>query len=431
MNHTTSRRNALNVHRRIVRRDRLLAIALLVAATGCASTSTEVVNGPERAEQILVLVSFDGFRWDYPDRGVAPNLEALAERGVRAEGLIPAFPTKTFPNHYSIVTGLIPDHHGVVANTMWDPAFDGHFSMSNRDAVQDGRWWGGEPVWVTAERQGLRTAPLFWPGNEAEINGFSPSYWMPFDGSMPNADRVQWVLDLLDRPGDERPTFLTLYFDETDIVGHNYGPDSQEILGAIATVDSALGLLVAGLEERSLLDRTNIIVVSDHGMIPTSQERVMFVDDYVDLETARPIDWDPVLALWPDEEHSEAVYRALRGAHPHVSVYWKDSIPDRFQYGRHPRVPPIIGIADDGWTISTHPYFERAPEAADGGSHGFDHQARDMQGIFIAAGPAFREAERIPAFRNVSVYPLLMKVMGLPAAPGDGDLAEVVEILAE
>jgi predicted AlkP superfamily pyrophosphatase or phosphodiesterase len=432
MNHTTSRRGALAIHRRIAWRERLFAIGLLVvAASGCANSSTDVVNRPVPAEQVLVLVSFDGFRWDYPDRGVSPNLAALAARGVRAEGLVPSFPTKTFPNHYTLVTGLVPDHHGIVANAMWDPDFDGHFSMSNRDAVQDGRWWGGEPVWVTAERQGMRTAPLFWPGNEAEINGISPSHWLPFDGAMANADRVQWVLDLLDGPRDKRPTFLTLYFDETDIVGHNHGPDSEEILGAIATVDSALGLLVTGLDDRGMLDRTNIVVVSDHGMIPTSQERVMFVDDYVDLETARPIDWNPVLALWPDEEDVDAVYLALRDAHPHVSVYWKDSIPDRFEYGSHPRVPPIICIADDGWTINTHPFFERAPEAVDGGNHGFDHQARDMQGIFIAAGPAFREAERVPAFRNVSVYPLLMELLGLPAVPGDGDLSEVGGILAE
>jgi predicted AlkP superfamily pyrophosphatase or phosphodiesterase len=330
-----------------------------------------------------------------------------------------------------MVTGLVPDHHGIVANTMWDPSFDGRFSMSNRDAVQDGRWWGGEPVWVTAERHGQRTAPLFWPGSEAEIDGFSASHWLPFDGSMSNADRVGWILDLLDRPAGQRPSFLTLYFDETDIVGHGSGPDSDEMLGAIAVVDSALGLLVEGLNRRGMLEHTNIVVVSDHGMSPTSQERVMFVDDYVDLETARIVDWNPVVALWPEEEDMVDVYESLRDAHPHVSVYWKDSIPERFEYGSHPRVPPIIGIADDGWTITTHPFFDRAPEGADGGNHGFDHHAPDMQGIFIAAGPSFREGARVSAFRNVNVYLLVMKALGLPAVEGDGDFSEVDGILAE
>lgn len=432
MNHTTSRPGALGIRRIVARRQDFLALLLLVSSVaGCANSTTNVVSAPAPVEPILILVSFDGFRWDYPDRGVSPNLAALEARGVRAEGLIPAFPTKTFPNHYTMVTGLLPDHHGIVANTMWDPSFDGRFSMANRDAVQDGRWWGGEPVWVTAERHGQRTAPLFWPGSEAEIEGYSASHWLPFDGGMPNADRVEWILDLLDRPADQRPSFLTLYCDDTDIVGHNSGPDSDEILDAIAVVDSALGLLVDGLDRRGLLEHTNIVVVSDHGMSPTSRERVVFVDDHVELETARIIDWNPVVALWPEEDDLVDVYESLRDAHPHVSVYWKDSIPARFRYGSHPRIPPIIGIADDGWTIATHPFFDRAPEAADGGNHGFDHHARDMQGVFIAAGPSFRQDTRVPAFRNVNVYLLVMKALGLPAVEGDADFSEVGGILAE
>jgi len=433
MNHTTSRRRALGLRPRRQAFGALLLAGLvaLACATGCSSKSLGARDASDPGASLVVLVSFDGFRWDYPDRGVTPNLEALSARGVRADGLIPSFPTKTFPNHYTMVTGLVPDRHGIVANAMWDPAFDGHFSMSRREAVQDGRWWGGEPVWVTAERNGVRTAPLFWPGNEAEINGFSPSYWLPFDGRMPNGERVRWVLDLLDRPEAERPSFVTLYFDETDIAGHNFGPDSEEMREAITTVDSAFGLLVSGLEDRGLLEHANILVVSDHGMIATSQERTIFVDDYVDLATARPVDWNPVLALWPEDEDMAAVYGALKEAHPHLSVYWKDSIPERFDYGRHSRVPPIIGIADDGWTITTHPYFERRPEEADGRNHGFDNAAKDMQGIFVAAGPAFRKGVRLEAFRNVDVYPLLMRLLSLPAAPSDGDLSRVSGMLVE
>ena len=432
MNHTTPRPDA-PARRGLCRRIGWLpALALLAATTaGCTNRSTGAGDSAAPGDPIVIMVSFDGFRWDYPDRGVSPNLAELEARGVRAEGLIPSFPTKTFPNHYTMVTGLVPDRHGIVSNTMRDPATGARFSLSNREAVQDSSWWGGVPIWVTAERHDLRTAPLFWPGSEAPVDGVSASHWLPFDGSMPNADRVRWVLDLLDRPGDERPSFLTLYFDETDIVGHNDGPDSEEILDAIATVDAALGQLLAGLESRGLVDRVNVVVVSDHGMIPTSQHRVMFVDDYVSLETARPVDWNPVLALWPDEEDLAATYEALRDAHPHVSIYMKDSIPERFEYGSHPRVPPIIGIADDGWTITTRPYFNNAPEQADGGNHGFDHEARDMRGIFIAAGPAFRKATRVPPFRNVDVYPLLMEILGLPAASGDGDLARVEGMLAE
>lgn len=426
MNHTTSGRGPLGARPVFAA---LVALSIMGFAAACVGEAPD--TDASWADDLLILVSFDGFRWDYPDRGVSPNLSSLEARGIRAEGLIPSFPTKTFPNHYTMVTGLVPDRHGIIANTMWDPELGLGFSMSNREQVQNGAWWGGEPIWVTEEKAGRPTAPLFWPGNEADIKGVRPTYWIPFDGAMPNDARVDWLMELLDRPDDERPRFLTLYLDETDIAGHDHGPDSDEVLEAIRIVDEALGLLLDGLEERDLLSRTNVVVVSDHGMIPTSRERVMLVDDYVDLDIAGIVDWNPVLALAPDEEHREAVYAALKGAHPHVSIYWKDSIPARYDYGRNRRVPPIIGIADDGWTISTRPYFEEAPIRADGGNHGFDHAAKDMQGIFIAAGPAFPSGVRAPAFRNVDVYPLLMEILGLPAAPSDGDLARVEGLLVD
>jgi predicted AlkP superfamily pyrophosphatase or phosphodiesterase len=414
-----------------------LFIAVSWGAIACTPASTapgtgpNLGNAPADTGAYLLMVSFDGFRWDYLDRGVTPNVDRIAARGVRAEGLVPAFPTKTFPNHYTMVTGLVPDHHGIVANSMYDPDFDATFSMSDRTSVQDGRWWGGVPVWVTAERHGMRTAPMFWAGSEAKIDGVSASYWMPFDMHTSYPDRVTWVLDKLDLPQGERPRFLTAYFEATDHVGHNSGPDSDEILGAIAEVDAALGQLLDGIESRGLTDRTDIIVVSDHGMSPTSRDRVMFVDDYVDLDVARPIDWNPVLALWPAEEDRESVYAALHHAHPHVTVYWKDSIPAEYEYGTHRRVAPIIAIADDGWSITTHPYYDPAPGLADGGTHGFDHRAPDMRGIFVAAGPSFKTGVRVPAFRNVHVYPLLMEILGLPAEPSDGDLAATEGILAE
>jgi predicted AlkP superfamily pyrophosphatase or phosphodiesterase len=429
MNHTTSRPGTLFRNRRLTSGARLLlASVLLLAAAGWTTCARE--DDSQRGHTVI-LVSIDGFRWDYLDRGITPNLNGLAERGVRAEGLVPPFPTKTFPSHYTMVTGLVPDRHGIVSNTMYDPVFDARFSMSKRDEVQNGRWYEGEPVWVTAERAGRRTAPLFWPGSEAEIDGVRPSHWLPFDVRMPYRDRVQWVLDRLDLPEPERPTFLTLYFAGTDHAGHETGPDSEETLAEISRADAAVGRLLEGLETRRLLDRTNVVVVSDHGMISTSPDRVIFVDDFVDPSTARPVDWNPVLALWPDEEDVIAVYEALRDAHPNMSVYLRDSIPARFDFGRHRRVPPILGLADPGWSIASHEFFERWKELASGGSHGYDHEVRDMQGIFVAAGPAFRKGARVPAFRNVDVYPLLMAALGLPAAPSDGDLSRVRGMLVE
>lgn len=408
---------------------KLLAIFLAVSAlTGCRAEEPEGRLEARTQRPIVVLVSFDGFRWDYPDRGVSPNLEALQRRGVRAEGLIPSFPTKTFPNHYTLVTGLTPGHHGIVANNIYDPVLERSFSLADRDEVQSPEWWGGVPVWVTAERSGCPTAPFFWPGSEAPIEGVSPTHWRPWEAAVTHVERVRWVLDRLDLPPGERPCFLTLYFDDTDIVGHNSGPDSEEILDAILRVDADLGLLMDGLEARGLADSVNVIVVSDHGMSATSPERMIFVDDYVDLETANPVDWNPVLALWPDPADVEAVYAALREAHPHLAVFLRDSIPERFQYGPGPRIPPILGVADAGWTISTRPYFESASAIA--GNHGYDPEARDMWGVFVAAGPAFVEGLRTPAIRNVDIYPLLMDILGLPASPNDGDLGEVEDILA-
>jgi predicted AlkP superfamily pyrophosphatase or phosphodiesterase len=407
----------------------LFALGLLLG-TAAGWTACAIDSGAE-AGHTVILVSLDGFRWDYLDRDVSPHLNALAGRGVRADGLIPSFPTKTFPNHYTLVTGLVPDRHGIVSNTMYDPVFDARFSMSKRDEVQNGRWYEGEPVCVTAESLGRPTAPLFWPGSEAEIDGVRPSHWLPFDGHMSYSARVRWVLSLLDLPEAERPAFLTLYFAGTDHAGHETGPDSREILTAISRADAAVGLLVAGLTTRGLLDRTNVVVVSDHGMSSTSRQRVVFVDDYVDLATAHAVDWTPVLALWPDEKDRTAVYEALRGAHPRMSVFLRDSIPERLEYGQHRRIPPILAIADPGWTITSHEFFDEWQQMGDGGSHGYDHEAMDMQGVFLAAGPSFRRGARVPAFRNVDVYPLLMKTLGLPAAPGDGDLSRVPGILAE
>lgn len=404
-----------------------LVIGLLQAACGHADPASQSTPGTSRP--IVVMISFDGFRWDYADRGVSPNLKALERRGVRADGLIPSFPTKTFPNHYTLVTGLTPGHHGIVANNIHDPLLERRFSLSDRGEVQSAEWWGGVPVWVTAERSGVPTAPLFWPGSEAPIDGVSPSHWLPWDASMTHVERVNWVLEKLDLPGDAQPRFLTLYFDETDIIGHQAGPDSEEILDAILGLDAALGLLMDGLEQRGLTDRVNVIVVSDHGMSPTSRDRVIFVDDYVDLDVANPVDSNPVLALWPAPEDVIPVYQALRDAHPRLSVFLRDSIPERFAYGASPRVPPILGIADEGWAISSRPFFESTPGAPGRGNHGYDPEVTDMWGVFIAAGPAFRRGLRVPAFRNVDVYPLLMEVLGLPTSPHDGDLAEVEKLL--
>lgn len=374
-------------------------------------------------------MSADGFRWDYVDRGITPNVQRLTEEGVRGT-LVPSFPTKTFPNHYTLVTGLYPDHHGIVANSFWDPSRAERFSMYDRAKVRDGSWWGGEPVWVAAERSGHATAPLFWPGSEAAIEGIRPSHWLPYDGRMSNFARVDWVLGLLDREGRERPVFLTLYFSDTDDLGHAVDPDTDAVDAAIVAIDDAIGRLVDGIEARSLWSTVNLIFVSDHGMTPIQDDQVIFLDDYVDLSRVRIADWNPVVSIWPHEGEEDSVHLALSGAHPRLRVFRRADLPARLHYGASSRVAPITGIADAGWSITSHAYFASERHRFSGGNHGFEPSVKDMQAVLIGRGPAFRRGIRIGAVENVHVYSLIMEVLGLPAAPSDGSLSAVEDMLA-
>lgn len=368
------------------------------------------------APSVVILVSLDGFHPDYLARGVTPSLDSLARVGVRAEWMTPSFPTKTFPNHYTLVTGLLPDHHGIVANNMWDDTL-GRFTMARRDAVQDARWWGGEPLWVTAERQGIRTAPMFWPGSEAPIGGAMPAIWMRYDGDVPLATRVDSLLAWLTLPDALRPRFLTLYASDVDHWGHQRGPASPEVDSALARVDSMIGRLGAGLAARGMSGQVNVIVVSDHGMSATSPERLIALDDYVTMDDLTVVDWTPVGAVTPKPGKLDAVYAALRGAHPHLHVYRRGEVPARYRFGTHPRVTDLVLIADDGWTITTR---DRFASFRAGGTHGYDQTLPSMRALFLAAGPAFRQGATVPAFSNIHVYALMADILGVRPAPNDG-----------
>jgi len=378
------------------------------------------------ADPILILISFDGFRWDYLDRYPAPNLKALAADGVRARGLIPSFPSFTFPNHYTIVTGLYPGHHGIVANTIDDLSFPERFTMS-AETARDPRWWGGEPIWVTAERQGKRSASMFWPGSEAPIGGITRARFVPFDDKVSNADRVGKVLEWLSLPAAERPSFLNVYFSETDHAGHDHGPDSTEVRDAVAHVDAALGDLIAGVHRLGLDDRTTEVVVSDHGMAATPPGHLVYLDDYVDQYDIDFVDMGAMLQLRPYRGLEDAIYRRLHGRVPHVTIYRREETPARWHYRDNPRIQPIIGVADEGWTITTHEREKtRAedPEAKPrGGAHGYDPRLRSMQGLFVAAGPRVRRGLVVAPFENVHIYDFLCALLDLKPAPNDGDPA--------
>jgi predicted AlkP superfamily pyrophosphatase or phosphodiesterase len=396
------------------------SITALAGLSGCAARAQS--DTPP-----LILVSFDGFRWDYLDKAPTPNLHRLAARGVRSRGLIPSFPSVTFPNHYTLVTGLYPGHHGVVANRMYDPGTGRRFAISNRAETTDSMWWSGAtPLWVTAERSGKRAGTMFWPGSEAEIGGVRPSYWLPYDEAMSGNARVDKVLEWLDLPPGKRPTFLTLYFSDTDSAGHRQGPDSEEVRQAIVRLDGYLGRLLQGLEARGLARRANIVVVSDHGMAAVGPGQTLTLDRFIRLDDVDVVDTDPALALIPKPGKLDAVYRALSSASPHLRVFRRSETPFAWHYRDHPRIPPLIGMVDEGWRIERGTIVDtvtRAVRPPPRGEHGYEPSVESMRGIFIAAGPAFKEGVVVSPVENVHVYGALAVALQVTPEKNDGDMA--------
>ncbi len=366
---------------------------------------------------ITILVSIDGFRADYLDRAAAPRLRALATAGVRA-AMRPSFPSTTFPNHQTLVTGLRPDRHGIVANSMEDAAKPGvTFTMANSDPF----WWSqAEPIWTTAERAGVRTATMFWPGANVAYDKIRPHDWWLYAKENTEAQRVDAVIDWLRRPAAMRPQFVTLYFDTVDTAGHEHGPDSARTDAAIAAVDVQIGRLVDGVAAMGL--RANYVIVADHGMAATSPDRVIELWKRVPPKNTRTFGYGSVVGLAPEPRRERRVARALAKPHPHMTCVRKGDLPAALHYGRNPRVPPFVCIAALGWTIQTAPPPADKPFEG-GGAHGYDPAAREMDAVFIGHGPAFRAGMAIPTFDNVDVYPLVAGLIGIPARASDGTAA--------
>lgn len=398
---------------------RLALVCLLAACVPAQS-------GPQHT---VILISIDGYRSDYFDSIPTPGLTRLASEGTRAERMVPVFPSKTFPNHYSIVTGLYPEQHGIVSNDMYDPERDARFSLDDRSAVEDPRWWGGEPIWVAVERQGGTAAAFFWPGTEAPIAGVRPTRWKPYDGRVPNFARVDTVLAWLG--SSRRPNLVTLYFSDVDAAGHDHGPFSPELRAAVWRVDSAMVRLLDGLETLRLLDSIHVIVTSDHGMMSTSRDRVILLDDYLREEAVDVVDWTPVLGLWPRRASEDEIIGALRNAHPRLQVWRRAEVPARFRYSHHRRIPPIVGHADPGWSIALRRQWERNPARFDGGSHGWDPQVPEMGAFFVARGPRLRRGAVVQPFQSLHVYALLAELLGIRPAPVEARLDSVRAVLSD
>lgn len=401
--------------------------ALLQACATAPAVAPSLPVAPEARAPVTILVSIDGFRADYLDRGVTPNLSALAAGGISA-AMRPSFPSKTFPNHWTMVTGLRPDRHGIVANNIEAPERPSvKFTTENS---QDPFWWNAaEPLWVTAEKAHIRTATLFWPGSGVAwggtmsvawphdvTGGTRPADWWPYDELIDARQRVDGVIDWLRRPAATRPRFVTLYFDTVDTIGHKFGPGAPETNAAVAGVDAAIGHLVAEL--RGLGQPANLVIVADHGMAETSIGRTIALDRIADPADYRLFESGPFASFYAVPGHEAALEKALLAPHEHLQCWRKGEIPARFHYGANPRVPPYFCLAETGWlTARTAPTRE-----GDRGAHGYDNMAPEMAALFIANGPGIRAGGRLASFDNVDVAPLIRDLLGLPAGTGlDGD----------
>ncbi len=418
----------------------ILAATAGMLVTGCATvpgdTRPAAVSASELREPVTILVSIDGFRPDYLDRGLTPTLSALAQRGVVAS-MRPSFPSKTFPNHWATVTGYVPDNNGIVANSFTDPSrAEDKFTMATTDPFY---WKGQEPIWVTAEKAGIRTAAMFWPGSAVAYGGevipdsygkieggVRPQDWTAFDQAVSPTQRVNTVIDWLRRPRDIRPQFVTLYFDEVDTAGHDGGPDSAAVNEAIAAVDRDIAELLAGLE--SLGQQANLVITSDHGMAETRTSRTVELDRILPRDAYQLVEAGPYVSLNPVPGREAEVEARLLTPHQHMECWRKDAIPARFQYGKSPRIPLYLCLAQVGWQI----FPERREGERVGGNHGYDNASPEMAALFIANGPAFANGERLDSFDNVDINPLIRELLDLPQDPElDGELGTIAGALAE
>jgi predicted AlkP superfamily pyrophosphatase or phosphodiesterase len=409
----------------------ILILTAAIFATQSTSPVIEVPNPPNTAEQqakhYVVLISLDGFRYDYATKYGAKNLLAMATRGAIApDGMIPSFPSGTFPNHFSIVTGLYPDHHGIVGNSFYDPARKQTFSLTYPKAMVDGSWYGGTPLWVLAEQQGMRAACFYWPNSDVEIQGKRPSYYLATnDENVPYEKRVEQVLAWLQLPSEKRPHFITLYFGDTDDAGHTYGPDAAETGEAVRHVDEMIGKLSEGIAASGL--PVDLIVLADHGM-ETLQGGWVVLDKWTDLTN---FETSGSLLYAKSEGDAEKAYLSLQGASDKFRVYRRAQVPGYLHYNSNPREGDPVVVATGPYSIVAH------DQNANGGSrmpprggHGFDpRQMPSMKAIFIAAGPDIRPGVTVASFENVDVHPFIAAILGLRTGPVDGTLLTLQGIL--
>ena len=427
---------------------RALLLLAVIGAAGCRAAQPDAPAPPPDTAAVepepppappvapaderpyVVLVSFDGMRHDFPARVATPNMDRLAAGGVRAAGLVPAYPSKTFPNHYTLATGLYPSNHGLVDNVFYDPVFRDTYALGDRDKVRQGRWYFGEPIWVTAERQGVLTASFFWVGTEASIQGIRPTYFKAYRDDFPNPARVDTVLHWLGLPVERRPQLVLLYVSTVDAVAHRAGPDAAEVDSAVAAMDLLVGRLLDGIERLPVAGRVNVVLVSDHGMVGVPEENTIHLDDLVDLHDVRVLNNTTQALLYfdGDEARTWEVYDALTERLTNATAYLREETPAHWHYRESRRIGELVVAAEPGWVLRTR---DGRPWRG-GGMHGWEPRDRRMHGIFLAAGPGIQRGVTLPAFENVHVHPFLARLLQIePAAGIDGRVDVLEPVLRE
>ena len=397
---------------------RLGALFLLLHLAACAAAPSR--PAPPASASPLLLVSIDGLRADALGRGDTPVLDRLAREGVHAAWMQPSYPVLTFPNHYTLVTGLRPDRHGVVHNSMTDPQL-GRFRVADAQAATVTGWWQAEPLWTSAERAGIATAVWAWPGGTAAHDGVLPRYRQAFDAGIPLEARMQRIAGWMLAPQGPPPGLVAVYLENVDGAGHDHGPHAPATRAAIRAVDAAIGRLLDRLQAGGLTP--NVVVVSDHGMADVPAGRFIAVEDIASQEEAEVVSIGQVIGLVPRPGHAPALHARLPGRHPHYQCWNRAGIPAHLHYGRHRRIPPIVCQMDEGWNALGRTTLQRrdAESSHDRGAHGYDPRLPSMRAVFVAHGPAFARGLELAPFDNVDLHPLLARLLGLELAPGDGD----------
>jgi len=408
----------------------LLTLILLASCQSPPPTTDDYTTGTgginaasQRNKPYLVLVSIDGFRWDYMDRYPTPNLDRIANKGSKAERLLPVFPTLTFPNHYSIATGLYPAHHGLMANDFPDPVRNKWYSLKNRETVEDPGFYEGEPIWVTAETQGMVSASFFWVGTEAAVKGVSPTHWRSYDKDISGQKRVEQVLAWMAEPEQSRPHLYTLYFEDVDDYSHWRGPESKENIEAIKRVDEYVGQLLDGIEKLPYSEQVNIIVLSDHGQGAYLEDPQPFIlGDHVNIEGTSIIEGGSYLFLHLDQddpERASEIVETVNRLWKHGQAYLPGDTPESWFVDSNPRFPDVILMPEQGYAVLSS--SQRSGKLI-AGDHGWAPESPAMHGFFITRGPSIKAGVPLGPVNNIDVYPFMLSILGLEApALIDGD----------